>query len=304
MNVISMKALELLRTAKESLERSSVEDAAREAETIIAHCLKTDRATLYRDNPQIPGDLAIKIDSLVKRRATREPLQYILGYMDFLGLKIKVGKGVLIPRPETELLAEEAIKIISNFKFLASASRLRRQISNFKFLDLCTGSGCLALSLAKELPDIEVYGIDTSDSALKYAHENAELNMIKNATFLKGSLFEPVKGLTFDLIVSNPPYIRSNDIKDLQPEIKGWEPQDALDGGTDGLDYYRLIIQAVKNHLNEGGYLMLELGMNQADAVKRMAGNAGLKDIILLKDYAGIDRIFIAKNNILTKLKM
>jgi release factor glutamine methyltransferase len=281
-----MKALELLRTAKESLERSSIEDASREAETIIAHCLKTVRATLYRDNPEIPEDLATKINSLVKRRATREPLQYILGYIDFLGLKIKVGQGVLIPRPETELLAEEAVKIISNFKF---------QILNFKILDLCTGSGCLALSLAKELPDIEVYGIDTSDSALKYANENAELNMIKNVTFLKGSLFEPVKGLTFDLIVSNPPYIRSNDIKDLQPEIKGWEPQDALDGGADGLDYYKLIIHAVKNHLNEGGYLMLELGINQADAVKRMAENAGLKDIIFIKDYAGIDRILVTK---------
>jgi len=286
MNVISMKALELLRTAKESLERSSIEDAAREAETIIAHCLKTDRATLYRDNPQIPEDLATEIDSLVKRRATREPLQYILGYMEFLGLKIKVGQGVLIPRPETELLAEEAVKIISNFEF---------RISNFKILDLCTGSGCLALSLAKELPDREVYGTDTSDSAIEYAHENAELNMIKNVTFLEGSLFKPVKELTFDLIVSNPPYIRSNDIKDLQPEIKDWEPQDALDGGADGLDYYRLIIPAVKNHLNEGGYLMLELGINQADAVKRMAENARLKDIVFIKDYAGIDRILVTK---------
>jgi release factor glutamine methyltransferase len=290
-----MKALELLRTAKESLERSSIEDASREAETIIAHCLKTVRATLYRDNPEIPEDLATKINSLVKRRATREPLQYILGYIDFLGLKIKVGQGVLIPRPETELLAEEAVKIISNFVASGDSPGRENRISNFIILDLCTGSGCLALSLAKELPDIEVYGIDTSDSALKYANENAELNMIKNVTFLKGSLFEPVKGLTFDLIVSNPPYIRSNDIKDLQPEIKGWEPQDALDGGADGLDYYKLIIHAVKNHLNEGGYLMLELGINQADAVKRMAENAGLKDIIFIKDYAGIDRILVTK---------
>jgi len=296
MNVISMKALELLRTATGSLERSGIEDAAREAETIIAHCLKTDRATLYRDNPQIPGDLATEIDSLVKRRATREPLQYIIGYMEFLGLKIKVGQGVLIPRPETELLAEEAIKTVKrNLLGVRKISSHTSGFTSLRFLDLCTGSGCLALSLAKELPDIEVYGIDISDSAIKYAHENAELNLIKNVTFLKGSLFEPVKGLTFDLIVSNPPYIRSNDIKDLQPEIKGWEPQDALDGGADGLDYYRLIIHAVRNHLNDGGYLMLELGINQADAVKLMAEDTGLKDITLLKDYAGIDRILVSK---------
>jgi release factor glutamine methyltransferase len=295
-----MTALDKLRTTKEFLERSGIEYAAREAETIIAHCLKTDRATLYRDNPQIPGDLATEIGSLAKRRAAREPLQYILGYMEFLGLKIKVGQGVLIPRPETELLAEEAIKTVKrNLLGVRKTSPHTSRFTSLRFLDLCTGSGCLALSLAKELPDIEVYGTDTSDSAIKYANENAELNMIKNVTFLKGSLFEPVKGLTFDLIVSNPPYIRSNDIKDLQPEIKDWEPQDALDGGADGLDYYRLIIPAVKNHLNEGGYLMLELCINGADAVKGMAKNAGLNYITLIKDYAGIDRIFIAHNNIL-----
>jgi len=300
-----MTALDTLRTTKELLERSGIEDAAREAETIIAHCLKTDRATLYRDNPQIPGDLAPDIDRLVRRRATREPLQYILGYMEFLGLKIKVGQGVLIPRPETELLAEEAIKTVKS-KLLGArkTSPHTSRFTSLRFLDLCTGSGCLALSLAKELPEIEVYGTDTSDSAMKYARENAELNMIKNVTFLEGSLFEPVKGLTFDLLVSNPPYIRSNDIKDLQPEIKDWEPQDALDGGADGLDYYRLIIPSAKDYLNEGGYLMLELGIKQADAVKGMAEDAGLKDITLIKDYAGIDRIFIAQNNILTKIKL
>lgn len=300
-----MRAFDTLRTTKEFLERSGIEDAAREAETIIAHCLKTDRATLYRDNQQIPGSLATEIDSLVKRRATREPLQYILGYMEFLGLKIRVGQGVLIPRPETELLAEEAIKTVKGK--LLGARKTTPHTSRFaslRFLDLCTGSGCLALSLAKELPDTEVYGTDTSDSAIKYAYKNAALNMIKNVTFLEGSLFEPVRGLTFDLIVSNPPYIRTNDIKDLQPEIKDWEPQDALDGGADGLDYYRLIIAAVKNYLNEGGYLMLELGINEADAVNGMAEKAGLEDITLIKDYAGIDRIFTAQNNIITKINL
>ena len=281
-----MKALELLRTAKEFLERSGIEDAVREAETIIAHCLTTDRTTLYRDNPQIPRELSTKIDSIVERRAKREPLQYILGYVEFFGLKIKVGQGVLIPRPETEILAEEAIKIISNFKF---------KNSNLKILDLCTGSGCLALSLAREFRDAQVCGTDTSATAIQYAKENAALNGIKNITFMKGSLCEPVKELTFDLIVSNPPYIRSNDIKDLQPEIKDWEPQDALNGGTDGLDYYRFIIPAARNYLNKGGYLMLEVGINQSVAVKGMAENAGLKDISLIKDYAGIDRILVTK---------
>jgi len=281
-----MKALDLLRTSKELLARSSIEDAAREAELIIAHCLTIDRATLYRDNPEISGDLMEKIDEILNRRAEREPLQYILGYEEFLGLKIKVGRGVLIPRPETELLAEETVKVISNFKF---------QISNFKILDLCTGSGCLALSLARDFRDAQVCGTDISATAIQYAQENAALNGITNITFIKGSLFEPVKGLTFDLIVSNPPYIRSTDIKDLQPEIRDWEPQDALNGGKDGLDYYRFIISAARNYLNEGGYLMLEVGINQADSVKGMAEDTGLKDIRLIKDYAGIDRILVTK---------
>jgi len=300
MNVI--KALDKLRTTKEFLERSGIEYASREAEAIIAHCLTTDRVTLYRDNPQIPEDLATIIDSLAKRRTKREPLQYILGDIDFLGLKIKVGRGVLVPRPETEILAEETIKTVK--RKLLSVIKISPHTSRFtplRFLDLCTGSGCLALSLAKEFRNAQVCGTDTSATAIQYAHENAALNGITNITFTTGSLFEPVKRLTFDLIVSNPPYIRSGDIESLQPEIKDWEPQDALDGGEDGLVYYRLIISEVKNYLNEGGYLMLELGISQADAVKQIAEDAGLKDITLIKDYAGIDRIFIAKNNILTK---
>lgn len=300
MNVI--KALDKLRTTKEFLERSGIEYASREAEAIIAHCLTTDRVTLYRDNPQIPEDLATIIDSLAKRRTKREPLQYILGDIDFLGLKIKVGRGVLVPRPETEILAEETIKTVK--RKLLSVIKISPHTSRFTpllFLDLCTGSGCLALSLANKFRNAQVCGTDTSATAIQYAHENAALNGITNITFTTGSLFEPVKRLTFDLIVSNPPYIRSGDIESLQPEIKDWEPQDALDGGEDGLVYYRLIISEVKNYLNKGGYLMLELGISQAYAVKQIAEDAGLKDITLIKDYAGIDRIFIAKNNILTK---
>ena len=301
-----MKALEILRTTKELLERAGIEDAAREAEIIIAHCLSIDRSTLYIDNPQIPKDLTTKIDSLLKRRTKREPLQYILGYVEFYDLKIKVGRGVLIPRPETELLAEEAIKIIKSNLLspphppLTKGGQKGGGVSKggkggFRFLDLCTGSGCLALTLAKEFPDVQVYGTDTSDIAIKYAKENAELNRIKNVIFKKGPLFEPVKDLSFNLITSNPPYIKRKELKSLQPEIKDWEPGDALDGGEDGLNYYRLIIPTVKIYLKEGGYLMLELGVTQADAVKRMAEDTGLKDITLIKDYAGIDRILVTK---------
>ena len=306
-----MNALDKLRNAKEFLEKSSIEDAARNAELIIAHCLGIDRVTLYRDNPRIPENLLSKIDEFLERRSKREPLQYVLGYKGFYGLKIKVGPGVLIPRPETELLAEEAIKTVKReaLGVMRKAkhseqtlnSSLITHYSSLSLLDLCTGSGCLALTLAKEFPEAEVYGTDTSEVAIRYAKENAEFNRIYNVIFLKGNLFEPIEknfkfqisNFKFDLIVSNPPYIRKDDIKDLQPEVKDWEPVEALNGGEDGLDYYRMIIPEAKKYLKDGGCLLLELGINHAWAVKKIAQDAGFINISLIKDYAGIERIII-----------
>jgi release factor glutamine methyltransferase len=308
-----MRALDRLREATEFLKRYGIEDAGREAEIIISHCLGTDRAVLYRDNPEIPEEESKRIDELLKRRSKREPLQYILGYVDFHGLKIKVGKGVLIPRPETELLAEEAIKAVKrealsvmrkekNTEPPLNSSLVTRHSSQI-ILDLCTGSGCLALALAREFPDAKVYGTDTSENAIRYAKENAELNCINNVTFLEGNLFDPIEELvtrhpspvTFDLIVSNPPYIRRDDMKNLQLEIKDWEPVEALDGGENGLDYYRAIIPEAKGYLKEGGYLILEIGAGQSREVRRIAEEAGFINISLIKDYAGIERIFVAR---------
>ena len=287
-----MRALDKLKEATEFLKQYGIEDANREAEIIISHCLGTDRTVLYRDNPKIREEEIERIDEFLKRRSKREPLQYILGYVDFYGLKIKVGKGVLIPRPETELLAEEAIKAVK-----------REALSVMHILDLCTGSGCLALALAREFPDAKVYGTDTSENAIRHAEENAEFNCINNVTFLEGNLFDPVADLTachpspvtFDLIVSNPPYIRRDDIKNLQPEVKDWEPVEALAGGENGLDYYRAIIPEAKAYLKEGGDLILEIGAGQSREVRMIAEEAGFINISLIKDYAGIERIFVAR---------
>ena len=284
-----MNALDKLRKSKEFLEKFSIKDATRNAELIIAHCLGIDRASLYRDNPIITEDLISKADEFLRRRAKKEPLQYILGFTEFYGLRIKVGSGVLIPRPETELLVEEAIKLFTV------------HCSLFTVLDLCTGSGCLALALAKEFPEAKVYGADTSEVAIRYAKENVELNHINNVTFLKGNLFEPLKTLVFDLIVSNPPYISKDDIKNLQLEVRDWEPVEALDGGIDGLDYYRMIISGARGYLKGNGYLILELGAGQSDAVRKMAEDEGFKNISLVKDYAGIERIFIGVKGDLVK---
>ncbi len=295
-----MKALDKLRKARGLLEKSGIDDPGREAELIISHCLGIDRVTLYKENPEVREDINFKIDEFLRRRSKREPLQYIFGYTDFRGLKIKVGPGILIPRPETEFLAEEAIKTISNFSPQRAARGDRTQNARFKVLDLCTGSGCLALAIAKKFPGATIYGTDTSETAIKYAEENAGINAIQNVIFLRGSLFDPIKNMFpvgscgFDLILSNPPYIKRGDIRKLQPEIRGWEPVEALDGGEDGLDYYRMIIPEASSHLKENGFLMFEVGMDQAGIVKKMAQDFGFYNVFLMKDFAGIERILIA----------
>jgi release factor glutamine methyltransferase len=223
--------------------------------------------------------------------------------VEFCGLKIKVGQGVLIPRPETELLAEEVIKKVSGFRFQVSGedkdSSLVTRHSSLKILDLCAGSGCLALAIAKHFPDAEVYGTDISKDAIRYANENAELNAVRNVTFLKGSLFEPLSQLlthnssllTFDVIVSNPPYIRSGDMPNLQPEINRWEPRNALDGGEDGLSYYRTILSEARRYLMLSGVIFLEIGEGQAEEVSGIAMQNSFCNISVVKDYAGIERI-------------
>ena len=287
-----MKALDKLREAMELLKKYGIEDANREAEIIITNCLGIDRMVLYRDDIEISKEELERIDEFLKRRSEREPLQYILGNVDFYGLKIKVGKGVLIPRPETEILAEITIETVK-----------REALSMLRILDLCTGSGCLAIALAKEFPAAKVYGTDISNVAIQYSEKNARTNRIGNVTFLEGSLFEPIKRLpavdcplfNFDLIVSNPPYIKRKEIKNLQLEIKNWEPVEALDGGEDGLDYYRNIIPESKGYLKKGGYLILEIGANQSEEVRTIAKDAGFVDVSLIKDYAEIERIIILK---------
>jgi release factor glutamine methyltransferase len=245
---------------------------------------------LFRDDPEIGENAMASIEKTLERRAQREPLQYILGYTDFLGLVIRVGPGVLIPRTETELLVEEAIRKVRGIK---------TQESKLRILDLCTGSGCIALALAREFPDADVYGTDVSETAIRFSEENARINTVRNAVFLCGSFFQPIQGIIrdrvsetfFDLIISNPPYIRTGDLKNLQPEIRDWEPADALNGGEEGLNYYRTIIPEAKKYLTEEGALMFEIGINQADAVKEIAGASGYGHVALRKDYAGIDRI-------------
>jgi release factor glutamine methyltransferase len=286
------------------LRDCGIEDAPKESELILTGCLGMDRVGLYRDIPVLSEEQQGMLKEIVGRRCRREPLQYIIGHVEFCGLSINVGPGVLIPRPETELLVEEVIKAVSSQRSAVSGQRKessdpqefsdsRRSTADgrLRILDLCTGSGCIALSLAKHLPGSSVVGTDISQKALAYARENARRSGIGNVAFREGDLFEPVKDEKFDIIVSNPPYIRTPEIRDLQPEIREWEPLEALDGGEDGLAFYRRILAHSGAHLNARGSLFIELGAEESNKVCAAAETLGFACLAVTRDYAGIERV-------------
>jgi release factor glutamine methyltransferase len=289
-----MRLLEALKSSTEYLERAGIEDALVDAELLVLHASAMERLPAYMENPEIDGTLSAKIKRLLRRRAAGEPVQYIIGQVEFLGLRISVGKGVLIPRPETELLVQEAKKTVGSRG--GGLPPVQEAENKLHILDLCTGSGCIALALAHEFPSAAVYAADVSRQALKYAKKNAGINGISNVTFLEGSLFKPAQNISFDLIISNPPYIRSADIAGLQREIREWEPVSALDGGTEGLDFYREIFSGAKGRLKKDGVVFVELGFGQAEDVAKIARRSGFSSIKIMEDYAGIERILKARD--------
>jgi release factor glutamine methyltransferase len=253
-----------------------VENARLEAEWLLCATTGMDRVGLYVnfEKPLTDAELAA-YRALVARRAKREPLQYLLGSQEFYGLDFLVSPAVLIPRHDTELLVDEALK---------------RAPASGSILDVGVGSGCIAVALAKALPEADVRGVEMSPAALALAQQNIERHGVR-VTLFEGSLFEPFAGQRFDLIVSNPPYIPTADLATLQPEVQEYEPITALDGGTDGLDYYQTIIPAAPEHLTPAGWLLVEIGIGQAEAVGEMFTRAGFTDIFIAKDPSLIDRV-------------
>jgi len=286
-----MRLLELLRSASDQLARAGIEDPLADSEVLVFHAAAMDRLSAYTENPEVGQGLLLTVRRMLKRRVSGEPVQYIVGQVDFLGLTVAVGKGVLIPRPETELLVQEAISILKISHTLEPSGKT----GQLSVLDLCTGSGCIALALAREFPGAMVYGTDISKKAISYAQKNALQNGIVNAEFRTGSLFSPVKELRFDLITANPPYIQTSEISGLQREVREWEPLRALDGGADGLEYYRRIFRSAAGHLRENGKIVLELGFGESVEVMELAGEAGFPNVTVKKDYAGIERILTAE---------
>ncbi|MFH0762678.1 MAG: peptide chain release factor N(5)-glutamine methyltransferase [Candidatus Omnitrophota bacterium] len=267
-----------------------------ESELLFCDVLKCGRLSLYLNKKSLLNrDECARISLALKRRARGEPLQYILGKSEFMGLTFKVAPEVLIPRPETEILVETALRV--------AGSRASVQARKLKILDIGTGSGCVAVSLAKFLPEAEIYASDISAEALEVAKENASLNNV-NIEFIQSDLFSS-RGLStvpacrtgrdYGLIVSNPPYIPSAEIAKLQPEIQ-YEPRAALDGGADGASFFRRIIRGSLDNLCAGGFLIMEMGFNQAPEVGKIFQKYPDFEIIeVAKDYSGIERVIVAK---------
>lgn len=291
-----MRLSEKIREISEILLKQELEFPWKEAESICLHVLGCDRVVALSDDPEISHSQSSAIDESVQRRLKGEPLQYITGTVEFMDLTFKVGKGVLIPRPETELLVLAALRLVTgegNRDTGGPGKPVNVDTGEgLVILDLCTGSGCIAVTLGIRLPGAKIIATDMSAEALDYAKTNAEHNNVKNVAFIQGDLFEHVTSGPFDIILSNPPYIRSSDIPSLQREIREWEPLVALDGGADGLNVYRKIIGQLGRYLKNDGYCLLEIGYDQRVDIGTMASRHDLK-AQFLKDLAGYDRIAI-----------
>jgi len=269
--------LKVLDWTKEFLASRGIENARLEAEWLLCAATGLDRVGLYLnfERPLDVEELAA-YRSMVARRGRREPLQHILGTQEFCGLEFEVTPDVLIPRHDTETLVNEA---------------LARMPDAQSVLDIGTGSGCIAVVLSTRLHNAAVTAIDLSEAALVVARRNAERNGVA-IEFLQGSLLEPVAGRHFDLIISNPPYIPSSDIIALEPEVRDFDPIGALDGGVDGLDVYRALIPDAAALLNNGGWLLLEVGIGQANDVAQMFRAAGsYGEPIITCDQGRIERV-------------
>jgi len=279
-----VKAIDKVREIAAVLKEKKLDYPEKLSQDLVCKILKIDRVKLYTENPDINEESLESINSMVNRLLLNEPFQYILGEVDFYNIKVRVGEGVLIPRPETEILVDEVIK---RKEYIMKIGR--------NILDICTGSGCIAIALAKNIPDCKVYASDISEKAIFYAKENKILNSVDNVYFVSGDLFKPFKLDSFACITANPPYISKDEINSLPPNIRKYEPGIALNGGKEGLQFYKRIIKEVKKYILKNGLIFLELGINQAKYVCNMAENEGLDIVDAVKDLAGIERVMILK---------
>ena len=263
------------------LTDAGVPDAALDAWYLLQMVCKIERRYYYvHGEEDITQDAQKEYEIAVQKRAEHIPLQYIIGEQEFMGLRFKVNSNVLIERQDTETLVEQVLKIVK---------------PGMKVLDLCTGSGCVLISVLKNAPELTGMGSDISKTALLVAKENAKLHEV-DAEWVRSDLFDNITE-TFDVIMANPPYIPTGEILSLMPEVRDFEPENAFDGGADGLDFYRKITGQVKDYLNPGGYVYMEIGYDQGEAVSELMRNAGFTEVEVIKDLARNDRVVKGKGN-------
>lgn len=277
-----LTVLDAINLSAEYLEKKNIESPRINAEHLLSHVLKRKRLELYLsfDRP-LSEEEKTEYRELIRRRGTAEPLQYIIGTVEFFGLEIKVSPGVLIPRPETEILVE---KVIESMKTSGPV----------KILDIGTGSGNIAVALAKNIENAVVTGADISDEALKVASENSAANGVSDRVILKklDIINDHLDGEEkFDVIVSNPPYVSLKDFDGLRPELNKYEPRIALTDEKDGLSFYRVISERAWNSLNLQGRLFFEIGQGQSGEISKILESNGFSDIKIYRDYSNIERI-------------
>ena len=285
-----MTIAEAIQKAAARLSAHKIDHARLDAEVLLCHALGRDRAWLLVHMQDRLDDEGGRVyEQYIDRRSVREPLQYITGLQEFWGLPFFVTPDVLIPRPETELIVERALGV-------------KDTDSPPVIVDLCTGSGCIAVSLAKELPLARIFGTDRSGAALDIARRNARQNGVAELIqFLEGDLFVPLSGIDLighiDIITANPPYIRNDELDTMQPEVRDFEPEIALIAGPRGTEIAERIINAAATHLRPGGSLIMEMGIGQAEELRKLItyNDRYVAKIEVLKDLAGIERVIVAQ---------
>ena len=274
----------ILQWTEQYFKEKGIDSPRLDAEVLLAHLLGKERIHLYVhfDEPLEAGELA-SYRELVKKRVQHVPVAYLTGQREFMGLPFHVASGVLIPRPDTEILVQTAIEL------------LRAMSGETRFADIGTGSGAIALSVLHYVPGAFSEATDISKDALAIAEKNAaSLGLSERVSFHEGDLLQPLGNSQYHAILSNPPYIPDGDLPGLPPEVQEQEPRLALAGGSDGLDFYRRLAADAPARLLEGGFLAVEVGIHQAESVRCMTEEHGLRDAEIRRDLAGIDRVVVA----------
>lgn len=275
-----MTLKELYEEGTDILDENGIESPETDAFYLLEHVTGIGRARYLLDKDrELSADLQKRYMELISVRASHVPYQYITGEAPFMGYMFRVTGDVLIPRFDTEILCAEALELMS---------------SDPAVLDMCTGSGCIAISLKCLCPKARVCACDISEKALDVARENAARNGAE-VEFVQGDLFDHLQGREFDLIVSNPPYVTEAEYAALSPEVKDHEPENALVAGSDGLDIYRRLIPEAGRHLTKDGVLIMEMGCFQGAALKALMEDSGYRDIKIIKDLAGLDRVIMGR---------